>query len=115
MFLKLESKCGGAIEESRLYQVDQTWIEIYLNFVCRALCQPDRLKKMSTNIYYHEKERNLPCRPYRLPIARDIHIHHFPLMPEHDRRILLQHRAGTKLFVQRQLFLALHDDAIADR
>ena len=45
MFLKLESKCGGAIEESRLYQVDQTWIEIYLYFVYGALCQPDRLKK----------------------------------------------------------------------
>ena len=115
MFLKLESKSGGAVEESRLYQVDQTWIEIYLNLVYGALCQPDRLKKKSTNIYYFEKERNLPCRPYRLPIARDIHIHHFPLMPEHVQRIHLQLQAGIKLFVQPPLSLVLHDDVIADR
>ena len=64
--------------------------------------------------YNSIKRKKKPCHPYHLPIAWDIHIHHFQLMPRHIQCILLQCQAGTKLFVQQQHSVSVHDDAITN-
>ena len=61
------------------------------------------------------KEGKLPCHPYHLPTVQDIHIHHFQVKPGHVGHILLQHRAKTELFAQRQHVVSVHDDVIADQ
>ena len=115
IFLKFESKRSGAVEESRLIKSINPGLRYIWTLFAELFVNQIGSKKSQPIYIITQKKGKLPCQLYHLPIGRDIHINHFPLMTENVQRIHLQHRAGTKLFVQWWLFLALHDDGITNQ